>query len=431
MGFTVNEWILAAGAGIAATWSTLRAWLDLLASLVWVRSELCWPTSAILLRHLHDHYTVSRMGSATYNTHREFVRPRGRFEAVAVEEAPARRVYRRGLAFIVVAGHRVDEGMTQRITVGHLRGMLDVPTLLVQAHDGFNDAHSGDAEQGSRYHVVRHYGAGRRRSLEGRGYSQDVAPSSRRAWEDTKDLWRPLKWRREDLGAMRTDAPFQGLAYPQSIEDAAESIRRWKASERFYRERRIPWRLGVLAHGQPGTGKTSFTRAIAQELDLPVHQFHLAGMDNEDLYDAWRDTTSDTPCVALFEDLDRVFVGQENRIEGSGLTLDALLNCISGVEPAEGVLTIVTANDPTRLDRALGVPESNGTSSRPGRLDMAVEFGEMAPAERDRLAEMILGDAAYLHQAVEDLSRLTTPAQVQAACAELALARLYEGGREG
>jgi len=94
---------------------------------------------------------------------------------------------------------------------------------------------------------------------------------------------------------------------------------------------------------------------------------------------------------------------------------------------------VVTANDPSRLDRPLGVPDSNGVSSRPGRLDMAVEFGPMADEQKAALVEMILQPSqddgtAWFRVAFAEImgnESLRTPAQVQGAAAEIALQRLY------
>ena len=80
------------------------------------------------------------------------------------------------------------------------------------------------------------------------------------------------------------------------------------------------------------------------------------------------------------------------------LTFDCLLNCLDGVERADGIFTIITTNDITKIDPALGQPRKlpDGTtefiSTRPGRIDKAVELTYMEPADKKRMAGRILGE---------------------------------------
>ena len=164
------------------------------------------------------------------------------------------------------------------------------------------------------------------------------------------------------------------------------------------------------------------------------------------------------PCIALIEDIDNVFHGRENIARRPSmpmqmmmpqaaatttrtrrrmplappLTFDCLLNCLDGVERADGIFTIVTTNDITKIDPALGQPRTlpDGTtefiSTRPGRVDKAVELSYMEVADKRRMAEKILGAYEAEHQQMlrfidqfPDLQE--TPAQFQERCAQVAL----------
>jgi SpoVK/Ycf46/Vps4 family AAA+-type ATPase len=163
------------------------------------------------------------------------------------------------------------------------------------------------------------------------------------------------------------------------------------------------------------------------------------------------------PCIALIEDIDNVFHGRENVTRKNGLmpivlsskkendnesssrppftplTFDCLLNCLDGVERSDGIFTIITTNDISKVDPALGQPRRlpDGTtefiSTRPGRIDKAVELTYMEPGDKKRMARRILGDypekvAAMLEfiDRYPDLDE--TPAQFQERCGQIALA---------
>jgi len=85
------------------------------------------------------------------------------------------------------------------------------------------------------------------------------------------------------------------------------------------------------------------------------------------------------------------------------------------------------------VDAALGQPRKlpDGSvefiSTRPGRIDKAVELGYMEPADKRRLAERILGEypaeyAAMLRFIARYPELQETPAQFQERCGQIALA---------
>ncbi|HZY84254.1 MAG TPA: AAA family ATPase, partial [Gemmataceae bacterium] len=208
-------------------------------------------------------------------------------------------------------------------------------------------------------------------------------------------------------------------------------------------------------------------RAFAEELDMPIFVYNLSEMSNFELMKAWSEMQANVPCVALIEDVDNVFHGRENVVksrlgsllmprkkkdkgndeddEGRSLgmvSFDCLLNCLDGVERSDGVFTIVTTNDVSKVDPALGQPRvlPDGTadfiSTRPGRIDKAIELTYMEDGDKRRMARRILGEYEEEYRAVLDfIDRFPelpeTPAQFQERCAQLALARFWEDQQAG
>jgi SpoVK/Ycf46/Vps4 family AAA+-type ATPase len=193
------------------------------------------------------------------------------------------------------------------------------------------------------------------------------------------------------------------------VLEAVEEIKHWLKSAEWFRDRQIPWTRGWLLYGPPGTGKSSFIRAVGEDCDLPIYVFDLPSMSNEEFLRNWDEMRSNVPCIAAFEDLDAIFRGRDNIVQeqGGGLTFDCFLNAISGIEGAEGVLKIMTTNHVDVLDPALGVPQPNakGTSisTRPGRVDRAIELSLMDREGRWKIAARILSDCPeYIEQLVDD-----------------------------
>ncbi|MFM7151964.1 MAG: AAA family ATPase, partial [Gemmataceae bacterium] len=235
-------------------------------------------------------------------------------------------------------------------------------------------------------------------------------------------------------------------------------IELWRAHRDWYRNRGIPWKRGWLLYGPPGTGKTALARAFAEDLNMPIYVFNLAQMSNFELMKAWTDMQVNVPCIALIEDIDNVFHGRENVArknqpmpfmmpskkdnEGDSpmptpLTFDCLLNCLDGVERSDGIFTIITTNDLTKIDPALGQPRKlpDGTvefiSTRPGRIDKAVELTYMEASDKKRMARRILGEYPEEYARIlEFIDRFPdlqeTPAQFQERCGQIALARLWK-----
>lgn len=208
-----------------------------------------------------------------------------------------------------------------------------------------------------------------------------------------------------------------------------DDIRCWYDSQSWYHQRGIPWKRGSLLVGEPGCGKTSLIKECAFDLNLPVCVFDLASMSNEDLHDKWFEAISQhTPCIMLIEDIDSVFDLRTNivGVQGGGLTFDALLNTIGGVEEIDGVYIIATTNRLEHVDPALGVPDHNGHSSRPGRFDNTIIIEKPCRQARRQLAQQILeGTGVDVDQVAVDGDG-DTMAQFKNRCVQLALSHYWD-----
>ncbi len=268
------------------------------------------------------------------------------------------------------------------------RGALDIFKLLRECEDAHAET-AVDVET-KRFKIVDVYAA---EKFSLKDFQRSTAKSDPPPSDDAgTTIAMPVTWKPEDIGVDVEAAETEDLATNPAMETIFRAVRFWYRKAEWYRERGLPHRIGVGAFGPPGTGKTSAIRAIASELDLPVYRYHLAGMTDREFSEKWHGARDNEkgPRIALFEDFDTVFEGREP-VAGVEITYSDFLNTIDGVERDEGVLLYVTANDPNKIDSALGVLNAEKRSTRPGRLSVVVEFpGDMDSAGRHKIAARIM-----------------------------------------
>ncbi|WP_312763999.1 AAA family ATPase [Epilithonimonas sp.] len=257
---------------------------------------------------------------------------------------------------------------------------------------------------------------------------------------------------------------LENLFFPDEVKDLIKIISLWVKSKDWYKEKSIPWKRGWLLYGPPGTGKTALARAFAEDLDMPIYFFSLAQMSNNDLIKSWQSMQLNVPCIALIEDIDNVFDKRKNIAQSHSfllggysskedkdgnndsndnsdnsirtpLTFDTLLNCIDGVDKSDGIFTIITTNDLSKIDEAIGKPTTNEDgskgfiSTRPGRIDRAIELTYMTKENKIKMANKILSDfpeqLMMVNSYIEE-NHQETPAQFQEYCAQIAIQEYWK-----
>ena len=175
----------------------------------------------------------------------------------------------------------------------------------------------------------------------------------------------------DDKGEKVTFANVEGI--DEAKEELTEVVDFLKNPTKYTRlGGRIP--KGVLLVGNPGTGKTLLSRAVAGEAGVPF--FTISGSDFVEMFvgvgasrvrDLFAQGKKNAPCIIFIDEIDAV-----GRQRGAGLggghdereqTLNQLLVEMDGFEANEGVILMAATNRADVLDPAL---------LRPGRFDRQV-----------------------------------------------------------
>lgn len=170
----------------------------------------------------------------------------------------------------------------------------------------------------------------------------------------------------------------------------------------------------VILFGPPGTGKTSFAKAVASRLDWPFVELfpsRLAAGDAGGLAASLRDAfadLADLETVVLFVDEVEEIAGVRSGLAadpGHGVT-NELLKLIPGFRDHDDRLLICATNSVRSLDPAF---------LRPGRFDYVIPVGPPDPVAREAIWRRYLGAAAGTVELprLVDASEMFTPADIE------------------
>ena len=138
-------------------------------------------------------------------------------------------------------------------------------------------------------------------------------------------------------------------------------------------------RKGILFYGPPGTGKTHTIHFLAGT--LPGHTTLLISAEQVGLLSEYMILARLLqPSVVVMEDADLIARERSQMGVCEEVLLNKLLNEMDGLKEEADILFILTSNRPEALEAAL--------TSRPGRIDQAIEFPLPDEEGREKLIRL-------------------------------------------
>jgi hypothetical protein len=152
-------------------------------------------------------------------------------------------------------------------------------------------------------------------------------------------------------------------------------------------EMRLGLKKGLLFYGPPGTGKTHTIHYLATQ--IKDHTTLLITAEEVSLLEEYMQLARFLqPAMVVIEDVDliaRARIKMRGACEES--LLNRLLNEMDGLREDAKVLFVLTTNHPDQLEEAL--------TSRPGRIDQAIEFPLPDDEGRRKLIQLYSGGLVF------------------------------------
>ena len=237
-----------------------------------------------------------------------------------------------------------------------------------------------------------------------------------------------------------TNRSFRNV-FGEDIDVIRRRVEYFRDNRAWYDDQGIPYSLGIMASGLPGTGKTSVIKCIANDLKRHIVNVHLSDtMTKTQLerlfYSDELSVISRTGKTEMYsipidrrlyviEDIDcqcdmvldrattttttepptLTSVLQKERDQNQKITLSFFLNLMDGILETPGRVMYMTTNFRDKLDKAF---------TRPGRVDVMRHFGNSTAYQMEQLIThrygITLSDAQ--RDVLISIDRSTTTAEV-------------------
>lgn len=176
----------------------------------------------------------------------------------------------------------------------------------------------------------------------------------------------------------QTDAPTRLPGLP--CDYILDQIKLFWSKEAEYKKYGFVHKRGVLLYGEPGCGKSSIIRLLADEIILQggivfsIDDFSEASQ----FVSLFRQVERNRPIMTIQEDIEGLFSDDKDQIK-------AALSFLDGQDQVNNIVHVATTNEPERIaDRFI---------KRPGRFDVVIGINKPTAETREAYLRHVTGGA--------------------------------------
>lgn len=254
-------------------------------------------------------------------------------------------------------------------------------------------------------------------------YFNMVSKPAIKTIDGKKDFTRLPPYMSFTMKKFNTNRKFSNI-FGEDVATIKDRVEFFINNKAWYDEKGIPYTLGLLLSGNPGTGKTSTIKCLANETKRHIFNINfnndITKQQLENLFFNEQiaiEGGMEGVCIPLdqriyvFEDIDcqnnsESISRTSDGMQTSQIDLSFLLNLLDGVLELPGRIIIMTSNHPDKLDHAL---------IRPGRIDIVANYTNCTNNTIIQMIEFFYNQVldTATKSVIMDLPPLTyTPAEV-------------------